>query len=219
MSKENQLAKLVDDDKLIELVRMDEFLALVNLEPPASFVKDHPFTKNVKFMPIDKIELLLTKLFQEWRVEVLREGQLFNSVYVAVRLHYKHPFSGWTWQDGYGAVPVKTKQGAAASDMGAILNDAIMTGLPAAESFAVKDAAEKIGKLFGKDLNRRDTLGFTPSYGTDDVKSDLEKKKQEIKEKLDANHTPKQEDRPTGVEGNAPIKDHGQEQQDDQAPQ
>ena len=33
-------------------------------------------------------------------------------------------------------------------------------GAPAAESYAVKDAAEKIGKLFGKDLNRKDNINY-----------------------------------------------------------
>jgi hypothetical protein len=33
-----------------------------------------------------------------------------------------------------------------------------MKAAPAAESFAVKDAAEKIGKLFGRDLNRADQI-------------------------------------------------------------
>lgn len=210
MAKENQLVKLVGDDKLEGFVQMDDFLSFVNLAPPATFVRSHPFAKGVKFLPIDKVELLLTKLFQEWHVELLREGPMFNSVYAAIRLHYKHPISGWTWQDGYGAVPVKTDAGKSASDMAAIKNDAIMTGLPAAESFAVKDAAEKIGKLFGKDLNRKDLVDFTPSYGTEGVKSDLEKKKQTIKEKLDAGNPPKQEDRPAGMDGNAPVKDHGQ---------
>ena len=31
---------------------------------------------------------------------------------------------------------------------------------PAAESYAVKDAAEKIGKIFGKDLNRADQIVY-----------------------------------------------------------
>jgi hypothetical protein len=37
-----------------------------------------------------------------------------------------------------------------------------MMALPIAESYAIKDASEKIGKLFGRDLNRKDTMGFAP---------------------------------------------------------
>lgn len=41
-----------------------------------------------------------------------------------------------------------------------------MKALPTAESYAIKDAAEKLGKLFGKDLNRKDELAFEAKYAT-----------------------------------------------------
>src|SRR5690606_33074060 len=111
--------------------------------------------------------------------------QLAQSLFVTVRLHYKDPIDGeWRWQDGTGAAPLKTKAGSTAADLNAILNDAVMTGLPAAESFAVKDAAEKIGRLFGKDLNRKDVAGFTPSYDTQSAKIKITKAKKKIREKL-----------------------------------
>lgn len=141
----------------------DQFNALLNKPPVENFIKDHPFAKGVRYLPIDKVEFLLTKIFQQWRIEVMREGQLFNSVYVAVRLHYLHPLTGeWLYHDGLGAVGVQTDKGEAASNLGAIKQDAIMKALPAAESYAIKDAAEKLGELFGKNLNRKDTIQFTP---------------------------------------------------------
>jgi len=170
----SDLAQIIDDDTLIEFVKLDEFLAVINSEPPSSFIKTHPLAKNVKYIPIDKIELMLAKVFQQTKVEILREGQLLNSVYATVRLHYKHPvLKEWAFQDGVGAAPIQTDKGKSASDIAAIKNDAIMIALPAAESFAVKDAAEKIGKVFGRDLNRKDTLGFTPSYDTASTKKRL----------------------------------------------
>jgi len=42
---------------------------------------------------------------------------------------------------------------------------AIQMGAPAAESLAVKDAAEKIGRIFGRDVNRdRDKVMNDASY-------------------------------------------------------
>jgi hypothetical protein len=184
------LVKIVGDEVQLEkLVQRDQFLQVVNTDPPAQWVKDHPIAKNIKYMPIERIELLLTRIFQEWRVEILREGQLANSIYVTVRLHYKDPIDGeWRWQDGTGAAPIKTDKGENASNMAAIKNDAVMTGLPAAESFAIKDAAEKIGRLFGKDLNRKDVAGFVPNYDTLSAKVRITKQKNKIKEQLDANN-------------------------------
>lgn len=36
----------------------------------------------------------------------------------------------------------------------------VQIAAPAAETYAIKDAAEKFGKLFGKDLSRKDTLSY-----------------------------------------------------------
>jgi len=171
MSKESMLAKLVDENQLVKLVKQDEFLNLVNMPTPEVFVKDHPLAQGVKYIPIDKVEFLLTKIFQKWRVEIVDQGQMLNAIYCKVRLHYFHPINQeWEYQDGVGATAIQVDKGKNASDLGAIKSDAIQKALPAAESYAIKDAAEKIGKIFGKDLNRRDTLAFDPSYATEENK-------------------------------------------------
>jgi hypothetical protein len=219
MSKTISLTDLVDKRVLPKLAKMDDYLQLVNHDTPQQYVKDHPMAKGVKYVPIEIVETFLTKLFQQWRVEVRREGQMLNSIFVTVRLHFKHPISQeWDWQDGVGAAPIQTDKGMSAADLAAIKNDAIMKALPAAESFAVKDAAEKIGKVFGRDLNRRDAMTFTPSYGTDEVKEALDKKRQELRRRLNAGTKSKQEGRPAGVDGNAPVEDNRQEQQADKTP-
>lgn len=177
--------KIVGDiSDLTSFIANDEFLSVVNQEPPASFIKKHPIAKNVNYIPIDKIELMLTKIFQQWYIEILREGQLLNSVYVTIRLHYKDPISGvMKYQDGVGAMAVQTDSGKDASDLGAIKSNAIMLALPAAKSYAIKDAAEHIGKVFGRDLNRKDTMAFSPSYATRSGKI-AQTKKKAIKDKL-----------------------------------
>jgi hypothetical protein len=82
-----------------------------------------------------------------------------------VRLHYLNPTTGqWQYHDGVGAVGVQTNAGASASDLSAIKQDAIMKALPAAKSYAVKDAAENLGSIFGANLNRKDIVPFSGAY-------------------------------------------------------
>jgi hypothetical protein len=148
-----------------EAFKSDALNALLNQQPPAAWVKQHPFAKSVTYLPIDKVEFLLTRIFQQWRVEVLSTSQLFNSVAVTVRLHYLNPTTGqWQYHDGVGAVGVQTNAGASASDLSAIKQDAIMKALPAAKSYAVKDAAENLGSIFGANLNRKDIVPFSGAY-------------------------------------------------------
>jgi hypothetical protein len=166
MAEQRPLPKIQDlHNDLQEAFKTDQLNLLLNQPPKKEWVKDHPFAKNVKYLPIDKVEFMLTKIFGEWRVEILSEGQMFNSVYVKVRLHYKRPTDGeWSFHDGLGAVGVQTDKGSSASDLSAIKQDAIMKALPAAESYAIKDAAEKLGVLFGKDLNRKETMAYEASF-------------------------------------------------------
>lgn len=142
-------------------VEQGEFKGILNQQPAPAWVKDHPFAKGVKYLPIDKVETMLDMIFQQWRVEILGISQLAQSICCTVRLHYLNPVTGeWSFHDGVGAVPLKTDKGFAASDLAHIKSDAVTTGAPAAKSFAIKDAAEHLGKLFGRDLNRRDEVAY-----------------------------------------------------------
>jgi hypothetical protein len=150
------------DEKDVELLKRENDLnVLLNQTPKPEWIKDHPMASGVKYIPIGRIEWLLTRIFIKWHVEVKDLKLIGNSVVVTVRLHYLSPIDGeWDWQDGIGANPLQTDKGAGAIDFDKLKNDAVMKAAPAAESYAVKDAAEKLGKLFGKDLNRKDEIGY-----------------------------------------------------------
>lgn len=145
----------------LDTKRENDLNILLNHEPKQQWIKSHPIASGVKYIPIEVIEYLLTSIFIRWHVEVKQIQVIANSVVVTVRLHYQHPIDGeMRWQDGVGASPIQTAKDAGATDFTQVKSDAVMKSAPAAESFAVKDAAEKLGKLFGKDLNRKDAFGY-----------------------------------------------------------
>lgn len=134
---------------------------LLNQEPPSGWLKSHPIAKNVKYISIDKIEYLLTKIFVKWNIEIKEVKVIANSAVVVIRLNYENPISNvMEFQEGVGAAPIHTKSGAGAMDWNAVQTDSVMKAVPAAESYAIKDAAEKIGRIFGKDLNRKNLLPY-----------------------------------------------------------
>jgi len=140
----------------------NELNKLLNMPPVEGWLKQHPTAKNVKYIPIERVEFLLTKIFIRWWVEIRQVQTIANSVVVTIRLYYKDVLSDEIlYQDGLGAAPIQTDKGAGAMDWNATKNDAVMKAAPAAESYAVKDAAEKIGKLFGKDMNRADKIVYS----------------------------------------------------------
>lgn len=145
-------------------VKNDQLVTLLNQEPNAKWIKVHPFIKGWQYIPIDKIEYMLRKIFKKYKIEILREGTAFNGVYVVVRVWYLNPISNeMEYHDGLGAAQLQTKQGSSPADLGNINNGALSMAFPIAETYAIKDACDKFGKLFGSDLNRKDIM----SYGFD----------------------------------------------------
>jgi hypothetical protein len=146
-------------------VKLNQLSVLLNQAPPPTWLKEHPSAKrknekgdNVPalYLPSEKVEYLLTKIYGGWRVEILREGSIANSCYVVVRLFVINPITKVEeHQDGVGATPMQTDSGKGAMEWNFVKSAAVMMALPSAETYAIKDAAEKFGKIFGKDLNRQ----------------------------------------------------------------
>jgi len=168
------LITLIDPERSEEIIKQGTLKQVLNLDPPKKWLKQNQFLKT-SYLPIDKIENMLDSIFQEWRVEVKEIKQLAQSIVCTVRIHYRDPVnSEWSFHDGVGAVPLKTDKGFSAADLAHIKSDAVQSGAPAAKSYAIKDAAEHIGKIFGRDLNRSDSEEFHNFYEEAD---DAEKKK------------------------------------------
>jgi len=161
MEKKNlpKLADLYKGD--LDIKRENDLNILLNHEPKPEWIKKHPMVSTAKYIPIEVIEYLLTSIFVRWNVEIKVTQVIANSVAVTIRLHYMNPIDGeMRFQDGIGAAPMQTAKDAPANDWSQIKSDAVMKAAPAAESYAIKDAAEKLDKLFGKDMNRKDAFGY-----------------------------------------------------------
>lgn len=160
LTKLPTIDQLYKDDAMPVLQRDAVFQALVNQEPKKEWIKIHPMTKE-PYIPIERVEWLLINIIVRYRVEIKSVQQIANSVCVSIRLHYFDAIHNeWTFHDGVGAAPLQTDKDAGAVNWDRIKSSAVQIGAPAAESYAVKDAAEKIGKLFGKDLNRKEVISY-----------------------------------------------------------
>lgn len=139
----------------------DVFITLMNQEPNKTWVKEHPFIRGYKYLPIERIEYLLKSIFKNYRVEITGQGQSFNGVWVTVRIHYIHPLTGeWSFHDGIGASQLQTAKGTSPADLNNINNGALSMAFPMAKTIAIKDATDHFGRLFGSDLNRKDLISY-----------------------------------------------------------
>lgn len=153
---------LVEGREIENLAKLDVYNSLINAQPPKVWLKQNKYANNSWYLPIDKVEYLLTKLFKKWHVEVKSINVLFNSIAVEVRLHYYNPALGeWQYQDGVGAKQVQTKSGSSPAEMQNINNNAVEMALPIAKVNAIKDASHNIGAIFGGNLNRKEVIAPT----------------------------------------------------------
>lgn len=146
-----------------ELVKRNQLNVILNQPPHKDWVKIHPQIKTMeyKYLPIERIEFLLTAIFIEWHFSINDIKLIGNSVVVIGTLYVTNPITGKEmFQDGVGAAPLQTERGAGAIEFDKLKSGAVMMAAPAAESYALKDAAEKFGKIFGKDLNRKDEISY-----------------------------------------------------------
>jgi hypothetical protein len=162
------IEELVQDTEVS--INENKLTVLLNQQPHAPWIKKHPMatTKDANgqtvpsdYLPIDKVEFLLTKIYGKWWVEILDSKIMANSCCVTVRLFVKNPITGETeHNDGVGAKSIQTDKGAGAMDWNAAKDSGVMMALPSAETYAIKDAAEKFGRIFGRDLNRREQVSY-----------------------------------------------------------
>lgn len=153
-----------------ERIKDNALMVILNQEPPKAWLKSHPMAKVKKngvdtalpYLPISRVEYLLSRIYTKWWQEIKSVQCIANSIVVVVRVYVINPISGETeWNDGVGASPIQTDKGAGAMDWNKAKSAGVMMAAPAAESYAFKDAAEKFGKLFGKDLVRDETIDYT----------------------------------------------------------
>jgi len=165
-----KLSDLIEDKSLEKQFKQDELNLLLNQQPPQKWVQEHPYVKGHLYLPVDKVEFLLRRIFKDYKIEITGQGTSFNGVWVTVRVHYLNPVTNdWGFHDGIGAIQLQTKSGSTPADLANINNGALSMAYPHAKTLAIKDACDMFGDLFGANLNRRDTL----NYSTD---ADLAKK-------------------------------------------
>lgn len=176
----NQLAKKIDlvsiyeSDALVQIQKHSELNMYLDADVPSKWIKTNKFANNSQYLPIDKVEWLLRKIFKAFRIEITGQGTAFNGVWVSVRLHYLHPVTQvWEYHDGIGASEMQTKQGTSPADLQNINRNALAMAFPIAKSHAIKDASHHFGNCFGANLNRADIVKLTPDNNPATLLDDL----------------------------------------------
>lgn len=145
----------------------DQLKTLLNMPVNQAWLKKHPLTSH-PYLPVDKVDYLLDRIYGRWELVVKSIFQIEQSVCAIITLKLWNPNRGdWDYQDGGGAMPIQVDSGSKPSDMSAIKSNAIQLAIGAAISYAKKDAADNLGTIFGRNVTRKDSLVFDPTFKED----------------------------------------------------
>lgn len=168
------LAELVSDKEMA--FAQDDLNMIINTPVPKDWIKEHPYvnikingiSKPLPYIPVKRVKYLLKRIYGKYEWEVKECKQVLNAMVVIGKLTITNPVTNQKEsQDGIGAAAIQMDKGATQGDLSAIKANAIQIGAPAAESYALKNAAEKFGDIFGGNIYDMDGTGYTPVYGSE----------------------------------------------------
>lgn len=161
--------------------QLQDFLRKLNQDPPDSELDKTPDGK-AKTLPISFVEMNLDELFLGlWETENFTWSAITNEVQGSLELVVTHPITGQKIKRTGAASIVITvdsltddeKKGMSkpARNLYALNPEnkkpnALDLGFPKLKAECVKNAAQSLGKIFGRDINRKKADKFQPIYKT-----------------------------------------------------
>lgn len=162
----NQLATSEDANAIQDFRdKLQNFTTLLNKAPQKEKIQTH---QGYQYLPISVVEKELDKLFFGLvQYECLSYSQIFNEIACHARIKVFHPvIQQWINYDGLGSAVIQQDKDTKVSDFGLFKKaNALQLTLPKAYAEAIKNAAKKIGKRFGADVNRKFEDEYEPIVG------------------------------------------------------
>lgn len=148
--------------------QLQDFMTRLNKEPEVSELDSTPDGK-AKTLPISFIEMTLDEIFLgQWETSEPVYQQIFNEVVCTLVLTVWHPITDRAIRrTGFASVVITQDKDAAMADFNTTKKkNALDLAFPKLKAECVKNAAQSLGKVFGRDLNRKKADKFQPIYKT-----------------------------------------------------
>lgn len=147
-----------------EYKSIEEFQKFLNKAPDKREIKTNPYAGNSLYIPIAVIEQRLDEMYAGlWSIDGLTVEVIANSVVCILTLKVVHPVAKMMIRrSGIGAIPIQLNKGEKEMSFSTIKSDAIRKNAPAAKAQALRNAAQSLGAIFGRNLNRDDVADYNP---------------------------------------------------------
>lgn len=143
------------------------FKAKLNEHPKQNKILVHPQNKK-NYLPVSHIETELDECFLDWETVNFRWQVVTNEIIGTIELRVLNPITQkWSTKTGAAAVLIRQNSGSSIDDVKAKIKNALEGDFPHLLSDCLRNAAKKLGKRFGRDLNRNFTDEYSASEAID----------------------------------------------------
>jgi len=135
----------------------NEIASRLAKKPHQSAIKER---NNQKYVSISNIEKLLDTLFGPfgWQTRNFQTWTTVNEVCGSIELWVRNPDNGeWITRTGLGAVMIQMKANSQVLDVSSKIANAMEKMAPKLKADCTRNAAKSLGKVFGRDLGRKDS--------------------------------------------------------------
>lgn len=139
------------------IAQLQDFQKKLNLEPNPEEL-DKTADGKARTLPISFIEMTLDEIYLgQWETSEPTYQQIFNEVVGSLVLTVWHPITGRPMRRvGFASVVITQDKDAQISEFNVTKKkNALDLSFPKLKSECVKNAAQSLGKVFGRDLNRK----------------------------------------------------------------
>lgn len=146
--------------------QLQDFMSRLNKEPDPKELQPTP-DGNAKNLPISYVEMTLDEIYLgQWSTSECTYQQVFNEVIGSIILTVVHPITGMEIKRaGYASIVITQDSGSKLQDFNTTKKkNALDLAFPKLKAECLKNAAASLGKIFGRDINRKQTDSYKVAY-------------------------------------------------------
>jgi hypothetical protein len=143
---------------------LQNFLKRINQDPNPAEVQVNAHAGNTKYLPISYLEMQLDEyFFGLWETRDFRFERMGNEIMGSLTLRVFHPVAlQWIERQGVAATMIRLKSGSKSYELENKIANALEMDAPHLKADCLRNAVQSLGKLFGRDLNRKFTDIYKP---------------------------------------------------------
>ena len=152
--------------------RCQKFSSYLNKQPNPKEIKVNEYANNSRYIPISFLEMSLDEIFLGlWKTKNFHAEVVANELVGTIDLYVFHPVAQ-VWLTRTGAAGVVVRSYEKTIDLSKKITNTLTLDYPHLKAECFRNACLSLGKLFGRDLNRKfeDEYKKLSKPGEEDIK-------------------------------------------------